>query len=144
MTDTKTEYPACPRCNGFVPNNNHPGEYPGAWSRKGRAYEAALDADQYTYVCSDCGTEEAFVQMAGGMTALEAEEWPLRHDAALRRATREADSTLGVIEVLAELMERADNTVNDGDDPVDALQYISANLTALILELRASSGDVNV
>lgn len=40
----------CPRCGGGVPNDTHKGEYPGALSR----------LDNETYICSDCGTNEAF------------------------------------------------------------------------------------
>jgi len=43
----------CPRCGGGVPNDQHPGEYPGALSRY----------DNETYVCSSCGSAEA---MMGG------------------------------------------------------------------------------
>lgn len=39
----------CPRCKGFIPNNDAPGAYPGALSR----------LDNKTEICSDCGTEEA-------------------------------------------------------------------------------------
>ena len=41
--------PRCPRCGGPVPNESHPGEYPGAVSR----------TDNRTEVCSRCGGEEA-------------------------------------------------------------------------------------
>lgn len=40
----------CPRCtDNLIPNNWHPGKYPGAISR----------ADNKTEVCSDCGVDEA-------------------------------------------------------------------------------------
>ena len=54
----------CPRCKSYVPNNERPGEYPGALSRS-RPEE----------ICSACGTEEALLQYAG--INLEEEEWPL-------------------------------------------------------------------
>lgn len=40
----------CPSCGGFIPNNETPGAYPGAISRK----------DGKTEICSNCGTLEAF------------------------------------------------------------------------------------
>jgi hypothetical protein len=39
----------CPRCEGFIPNNETPGYYCGALSR----------ADNKTEICSECGNEEA-------------------------------------------------------------------------------------
>lgn len=40
----------CPRCRtNWIPNNEHPGEYPGALSR----------ADNRTEICSACGNHEA-------------------------------------------------------------------------------------
>jgi len=44
----------CPRCGGLMPNARHPGQYIGALSRW----------DNKTYVCSDCGEEEALLQWA--------------------------------------------------------------------------------
>lgn len=44
----------CPRCGGGVPNDDDPGKYPGATSRK----------DNETEVCSRCGTEEALLGLA--------------------------------------------------------------------------------
>lgn len=43
------EYPTCPVCNGFIPNNETPGAYPGAISRR----------DNVTEICSSCGIDEA-------------------------------------------------------------------------------------
>jgi hypothetical protein len=57
--------PICPRCHGFIPSNERPGEYPGALSR----------ADNKTEICSDCGTEEALVLLT------PAYNWPIQlHD----------------------------------------------------------------
>lgn len=61
---TKT-LPICPICGGYIPNAKHPGEYPGAISRR----------DNKTEICSACGTVEAlrdFIkaknsQQAGGL-----------------------------------------------------------------------------
>jgi RNA polymerase subunit RPABC4/transcription elongation factor Spt4 len=39
----------CPTCDGFIPNNEMPGAYPGALSRR----------DNKTEICSSCGTQEA-------------------------------------------------------------------------------------
>lgn len=44
-----TAHPICPRCQGYIPNNDRPGAYPGALSR----------LDNKTEICSDCGMEEA-------------------------------------------------------------------------------------
>jgi hypothetical protein len=41
--------PVCPRCDGYIPNNETPGAYAGALSR----------VDNKTEVCSQCGTTEA-------------------------------------------------------------------------------------
>ena len=42
--------PICPRCGHFIPNDETPGKYCGAVSRK----------DNKTEVCSACGLLEAF------------------------------------------------------------------------------------
>lgn len=55
------EKPICPRCNGFIPNNETPGLYPGALSR----------LDNETYICSACGEEEALIFLA------DKELWPI-------------------------------------------------------------------
>lgn len=52
MTDDNT----CPRCGGGIPNNEQRGEYPGALSR----------TDNDTYVCSQCGQDEAIETMVDG------------------------------------------------------------------------------
>ena len=44
-----TDFPICPKCSGYIPNNETPGAYPGAISR----------ADNKTEICSDCGVAEA-------------------------------------------------------------------------------------
>lgn len=49
VSRSNEKYPVCPRCKGFIPNNERPGAYPGALSR----------ADNKTEVCSACGLEEA-------------------------------------------------------------------------------------
>lgn len=51
-----SDYPICPRCGGYIPNNERPGEYPGALSR----------TDNETYVCSWCGELEAMEQLLLG------------------------------------------------------------------------------
>lgn len=46
----------CPSCDGLIPNNDMPGAFPGALSRK----------DNATEICSSCGEWEAFESMMGG------------------------------------------------------------------------------
>lgn len=41
--------PICPKCKNYIPNNESPGEYPGAMSR----------LDSNIEICSDCGVQEA-------------------------------------------------------------------------------------
>lgn len=59
--DTVIKAPQCPRCLGFIPRNEKPGQYIGALSRM----------DNQTEVCSECGTEEALVAL------IAIEEWPI-------------------------------------------------------------------
>lgn len=59
---TKLPPALCPRCAGFIPSNEQPGEYPGALSR----------ADNKTEICSACGTEEALVLLT------PAYNWPIQ------------------------------------------------------------------
>jgi hypothetical protein len=47
-------YPVCPLCKGYIPNNDTPGEYPGALSR----------VDNTTEICSECGVMEALADYA--------------------------------------------------------------------------------
>lgn len=49
----------------MIPNDQQPGAYMGAMSRR----------DNETEVCSACGTEEALIQFSGG--SLADEEWPV-------------------------------------------------------------------
>lgn len=49
-----TTHPICPRCQGYIPNNDRPGAYPGALSR----------LDNKTEICSDCGVEEALEEFS--------------------------------------------------------------------------------
>jgi len=44
-----TQPPICPKCLGYIPNNETPGAYPGALSR----------TDNKTEICSECGFLEA-------------------------------------------------------------------------------------
>lgn len=53
MSEMK-DYLVCPRCGGFIPNNETPGLFPGALSR----------LDNRTEVCSACGRAEALSQWA--------------------------------------------------------------------------------
>lgn len=61
-----SDKPVCPRCGGYIPNNETPGAYPGALSR----------SDQKTEVCSKCGTAEALLQFAGE-PLLTPDQWPV-------------------------------------------------------------------
>lgn len=54
MYESKTEFPICPLCRGWIPNNETPGAYSGAISRR----------DNKTEICSACGTVEALVDYA--------------------------------------------------------------------------------
>jgi hypothetical protein len=65
--DTIVHAPQCPRCGGFIPSNQRPGEYMGALSR----------ADNHTYVCSACGTEEAMIQFSRDGFVYPPDTWPL-------------------------------------------------------------------
>lgn len=47
------QLPVCPACGGYIPNNDTPGAYPGALSRR----------DNETEICSECGQREAFEDM---------------------------------------------------------------------------------
>jgi transposase len=50
MTDDNT----CPRCGHGIPSDERRGEYPGALSR----------LDNETWICSQCGTDEAMYNWA--------------------------------------------------------------------------------
>ena len=50
MTDDNT----CPRCGGGIPSDEKRGQYPGALSR----------LDNETWICSECGTDEAMFNWA--------------------------------------------------------------------------------
>jgi hypothetical protein len=57
-TKTHPKFVLCPRCEGFIPNNDTPGAYPGALSR----------LDNKTEICSECGTIEAMLDWQGELT----------------------------------------------------------------------------
>lgn len=48
----------CPRCQGWIPNNEQPGAYPGAISR----------IDNTTEICSSCGSDEAVLEWQHRLT----------------------------------------------------------------------------
>jgi hypothetical protein len=56
--ETHMKFKQCPRCSGFIPNNEQPGEYPGAISR----------LDNVTEICSACGGEEAMLDWQHRLT----------------------------------------------------------------------------
>jgi hypothetical protein len=65
---TANEFPVCPRCDGYIPNNVTPGEYIGALSR----------TDNKTEICSDCGTEEAMEQFVHRDALIPKDMWPIQ------------------------------------------------------------------
>jgi len=54
--DAEDQHPICPICDGYIPNDERPGAYPGAISRY----------DNETEVCSACGTTEGVGMMILG------------------------------------------------------------------------------
>jgi hypothetical protein len=58
------ELPICPKCSGYIPNNNTPGAYSGAISR----------VDNKTEICSSCGTQEALDAFFGERNEVEQAE----------------------------------------------------------------------
>lgn len=52
-------FPKCPRCDGFIPCDEHAGKYMGAISR----------LDNATEICSRCGQVEAMEQMVYGLVS---------------------------------------------------------------------------
>lgn len=61
----------CPRCLGYIPNDDTPGAYPGALSRTTRG-----PRDEPIYVCSQCGHDEAMLQFTTGRCQRPS-EWPV-------------------------------------------------------------------
>jgi predicted RNA-binding Zn-ribbon protein involved in translation (DUF1610 family) len=59
MTTENKDAPICPSCGGFIPNNQYPGKYPGALSRK----------DNKTEICSSCGIDEALADFFKSTTS---------------------------------------------------------------------------
>jgi len=56
----------CPRCTHLIPNDFNPGSYIGAISR----------VDNFTKICSSCGTDEALEQFfTGSLTPKK--QWPI-------------------------------------------------------------------
>lgn len=54
----------CPRCLGGIPRDDRRGMYPGALSR----------TDNKTYICSECGTQEAMEDLFEGQP-LSQDNW---------------------------------------------------------------------
>lgn len=52
---TQVKKPICPDCGGYIPNNETPGAYMGALSRR----------DNATEICSPCGKREAMEDYYG-------------------------------------------------------------------------------
>lgn len=57
----ETDKHICPRCFGWIPSNERPGEYIGALSR----------IDNKTQICSACGNEEAILAL------VPTDQWPI-------------------------------------------------------------------
>lgn len=72
----------CPRCGGWIPNNETPGAYPGAMSR----YLVPIDGElrRCIEICSACGEHEAFQQMNWARQGAEQtgltppHDWPIQ------------------------------------------------------------------
>lgn len=58
----------CPRCGHYIPNDENPGQYPGALSR----------TDNKTEVCSPCGEAEALEEYLGPRL-MSQEEWTVKN-----------------------------------------------------------------
>jgi hypothetical protein len=54
MLQAILDHMTCPRCGWCIPDDDRPGEYPGAISR----------TDNVTEICSLCGDEEAYEWLA--------------------------------------------------------------------------------
>lgn len=82
----------CPRCLGYIPNNESPGESPGVTSR----------TDNQTKVCSDCGRDEYHENLnLGG--AIEQSLWPSTNRIPLRDAGKTPEArTQEVIDAFAD------------------------------------------
>lgn len=104
MTDNNT----CPRCGGGIPNNERRGEYPGALSR----------TDNDTYVCSQCGQDEAIETMMDG-APMPQSEWKVNADKPLPkvkitvrttkvRLIREFDDALEGYEWMSQMIAERD------------------------------------
>lgn len=73
----------CPRCGGGVPSDRDRGEYPGALSR----------VDNKTYICSQCGTDEAMFNWSSPGVDLPPVERPVfvhKGDTVLRTQWKES------------------------------------------------------
>jgi hypothetical protein len=87
-----SDFPVCPSCSGYIPNNETPGAYPGAISR----------ADNKTEICSDCGVAEAL----GDFRLANADK------VVVWKSVITLDLLLGVPDdKIAELVEALDNAV---------------------------------
>lgn len=70
MTASSENNPICPRCGGYIPNNETPGAYPGALSR------ISTDPSEHIEICSACGLAEAMIQWSG-LPLPTPDTWPL-------------------------------------------------------------------
>jgi hypothetical protein len=118
--DTIVYAPQCPRCGGFIPSNQRPGEYMGALSR----------ADNHTYVCSACGTEEAMEDFIG-RSLTTPDQWPVSNPAfddpafdgaIMRRIEAEAIVQTGKVR-FAETARTVERRAVAVDDNIDGKRY---------------------
>lgn len=68
----------CPTCDGYIPNNDNPGAYPGALSRR----------DNKTEVCSECGMTEALEDFMAYQLQQEAKQIRVTARGAAQELTR--------------------------------------------------------
>jgi hypothetical protein len=102
--------PICPRCLGYIPGNENPGEYPGATSRLTRGRD-----DDPVEICSECGRDEA---MGNGMVPQSA--WPIK--------TATSPSANAVMPVDSKHRNAGYNTEGQWADPDGAGAQIQADL----------------
>lgn len=88
----------CPRCKGWIPTNENPGEYPGAMSR----YlvpdpDEGGELSRIIEICSACGEDEAWMQVHEQGRIVPPHEWPIERTYATdadRQRQREAFAAL--------------------------------------------------
>ena len=84
----------CPRCNHYIPNDENPGEYPGALSR----------TDNKTEVCSPCGQAESLEEYLG-TGLMPQEEWSVKNVTLPREFDRDVREmrSVEILEIVREI-----------------------------------------